>query len=80
MPAPWHLVLIKRDANTPLFVIHTMTFLDNGSPNEETVRYYRADKFEFTNSQKFCGVCTGDKFYTSFARYSQPSQTALMAF
>ncbi len=50
MPAPWHLVLIKRDANTPLFVIHTMTFLDNGSPNEETVRYYRADKFEFTNS------------------------------
>lgn len=50
---PWHQVLLKLDANTPLLVIRTMTYLDNGSPIEETASYYRADKFEFTNSQKF---------------------------
>ncbi len=53
MADPWHQVLLKLEGNTPLLVIHTMTFLDNGSPIEETTSYYRADKFEFTNSQKF---------------------------
>lgn len=50
---PWHQVLLKLDGNTPLLVIHTLTYLDNGSPIEETVSYYRSDKFEFTNSQTF---------------------------
>jgi GntR family transcriptional regulator len=50
---PWHQVLLNLEKAEPLLLIHTLTYLDNGSPIEETASYYRADKFEFTNSQKF---------------------------
>lgn len=50
---PWHQVLLKVGSTEPLLLINTITYLDNGSPIEVTSSYYRADKFEFTNSQKF---------------------------
>lgn len=50
---PWHQVLLKLAKPEPLLFINTITYLDNGSPIEVTASYYRADKFEFTNSQKF---------------------------
>ncbi len=50
---PWHQVLLKVDSAEPLLLINTITYLDNGSPIEVTASYYRSDKFEFTNSQKF---------------------------
>lgn len=47
---PWHQVLLKLDKANPLLMIQTTTYLDTGSPIEVTTSYYRADKFEFTNS------------------------------
>ncbi|HEX7556251.1 MAG TPA: GntR family transcriptional regulator [Leptolinea sp.] len=50
---PWHQVLLKLEKAEPLLLIQTLTYLDNGSPIEVTASFYRADRFEFTNSQKF---------------------------
>jgi GntR family transcriptional regulator len=53
MADSWHQVLLNLSKSVPMLLIETTTYLENGSPLEVTASYYRADKFEFTNSQKF---------------------------
>ncbi len=50
---PWYQVLLRLDKADPLLLVQTTTYLDNDSPLEVTFSYYRADKFEFSNSQQF---------------------------
>jgi GntR family transcriptional regulator len=50
---PWHQALLRLARTEPLLLVQTTTYLENGTPVEATSSYYRADKFEFSNSLKF---------------------------
>jgi len=50
---PWHQVLLNLSKPEPMLLVQTSAYLENGSPIEVTSSYYRADKFEFSNSVTF---------------------------
>lgn len=49
----WHMNLLKVNGVSPLLLVTTTAFLDNGEPIETSTSYYRADKYEFSISQNY---------------------------
>lgn len=50
---PWHVNLLKVSNVSPLLLVNTTAYLDNGEPIEASTSYYRADKYEFSVSQGY---------------------------
>lgn len=45
---PWHVNLLKVSNYSPLLLVHTTAYLENGDPIEASTSYYRADRYEFS--------------------------------
>jgi len=50
---PWHVNLLKVSSVSPLLLVNTTAYLENGEPIEASTSYYRADKYEFSVSQGY---------------------------
>jgi GntR family transcriptional regulator len=46
--SPHQAELLQTMPGTPLLLVKTTAFLENGEPIEHTLSYYRSDRFEFT--------------------------------
>ena len=53
LPDEWHRNLLKVSGETPLLLVSTTAFLENGEPIETSTSYYRSDKYEFSVSQGY---------------------------
>lgn len=49
----WHVNLLKVNNVSPLLLVNTTAYLENGEPIEASTSYYRADKYEFSVSQGY---------------------------
>lgn len=50
---PWHVNLLKVNNVSPLLLVNTTAYLEDGEPIEASTSYYRADKYEFSVSQGY---------------------------
>lgn len=50
---PWHVNLLKVIKYSPLLLVHTTAYLENGGPIEASTSYYRADRYEFSVSRGY---------------------------
>lgn len=53
VPDEWHRNLLKVSGETPLLLVNTTAYLENGEPIESSTSYYRSDKYEFSVSQGY---------------------------
>lgn len=49
----WHKSLLKISETSPLLLVYTTAYLDNGEPIEASTSYYQADKYEFSIVQNY---------------------------
>jgi len=52
----WHCSLLKTMSGSPLLLVRTTAYLDNGEPIESTTSYYRADKYWYSTSHEYHDV------------------------
>ncbi len=50
---PWHVNLLKVSNISPLLLVATTAYLENGEPIEASTSYYRADRYEFSVSRGY---------------------------
>jgi len=48
-----HARMLQTQPGTPLLLVKTAAYLENGEPIEATISYYRADKYEFMTRHQY---------------------------